>query len=400
MFTKKIPIIYLSKTKLKVVLVKLGKEPKVVKADETGWNKDSLADSFKQAKKQLKAKTIRLLLADDLSYVLQLNIPFNTKPADERKLIEEKIKPEIPEILEHDDWDFKETGRKTQKDKQVIAFAPVKSAFTLISQALTDANLKVEAIEPEVVSKVRNNDPLIGIALKKDLKGKDEKVLNLNLKKLLPSKPKVTGSDPVTDKSKPEATKPSTDKKPDGSELQAKADPDKIGTSSEPKKEPEKPKVNKSLIIIFAVTLALGALVTGGILVQKSALEKRPSPTPTPLIIASPEPSPSPTPSPSPEPEIVLSEYKIQSLNGTGGKGIAGAVKDLLEAEGFEDVDADNADELDHTQTTVQLKQDTPDAVWNTIERALNSDYDLVKSKEPLTEDSDYDVIITVGELI
>ncbi|MFH2061523.1 MAG: hypothetical protein ABIJ43_00900, partial [Candidatus Beckwithbacteria bacterium] len=183
MFTKKIPIIYLTKNKLKVVLVKLGKEPKVLKADETSWNKDSLAELFKQAKKQLKTKSVRILLAEDLSYVLQLNIPFDTKLKNERSLIEEKIKSEIPEILEDDDWDFKETGRKTQSDKQVIAFAPVKSSFTLISQALTDAGLKVEAIEPEVVSKIRHENPLIGLALKTDLKGKDEKVLNLKPKK-------------------------------------------------------------------------------------------------------------------------------------------------------------------------------------------------------------------------
>lgn len=388
MFTKKVSIIYLTKTKLKLAVVKLGKDPQIIKSDETSWNKDSLGDSFKQAKKQLKSKSIRILLGDDLSYVLSLNIPFDTKSKDERQLIETKIKPEIPEILSSDDWDFKETGRKTQKDKQVIAFAPVKSSFTLISQALVDSGLKAEAIEPAVVAKIRNTDPVIGIALKKDLKGKDEKVLNLNIKKLLPSKPKdnVTGPDPVTKK---------------GSE-EASSKPKPIKDSPSPLVTPksDKPKLNKNIIIVFIVTLVLGALVTGGILVQRSALEKRPTPTPTPLAIPSPSPNPTPTPSPSPEPEIVLSDHKVQALNGTGGRGVAGAVKDILEAEGFEDVKADNADELDHVKTTIQLKADIPDAVWNTIERALNSDYDLVKSDDPLTEDSDYDVIITVGELI
>ncbi len=397
MFTKKIPILYLSKSKLKVVLVTLGKEPKVIKSDETGWNKDSLADSFKQAKKQLKAKSVRLLLADDLSYVLELNIPFDTKPADERKLIKDLIKPEIPEILEADDWDFKETGRKTQKDKQIIAFAPVKSSFSLISQALTDANLKVEAIEPEVVSKVRNSNPLIGMALKQDLKGKDEKVLNLNIKKLIPTKPKPTKKSKSKEAPKPTTEKPESEVKP--SPETKTPTPQPAAPKSTPP-EPEKPRVNKNLVIIFSVTLALGALVTGGILVQRSALEKRPSPTPSPRVFASPTPNPSPTPSPSPEPEVVLSDYKIVSLNGTGGRGVAGAVKDILEAEGFEDVEAANAQKLNHTKTTVQLKSNTPDAVWDTIERALNSDYDLVKSETNLTEDDDYDVIITVGELL
>ena len=362
MFIKKIPIIYLTKDKIKVVTVKLGKEPKVIKSDETDWNKNSLTDSFKQAKNQLKTKTIRLLLADDLSYVLQLNIPLNTKSKDERKLIEDKIKTEIPEILEDEDWYFKETGRKTQSHKQIIAFAPIKSVFTLISQALTNANLKVEAIEPEVVSKIRNTNPLIGIALKKDIEAKDGK--------------KMTGPDPVT----------------------------KIKDSPSPMLKSDKTKANKTLFIVFVIALALGALVTGGILVQKNALENQIKPSPTPFVIISPDtnttPTPTPTPTPpppSPEPEIELTD---QVLNGTGGKGVAGAVKDILEAEGFEDVDADNADKLDHLKTTVQFKADIPNTILDTINRILSSDYNLEKNLEPLTDDNEYDVIITIGKLI
>ncbi|MFH1280286.1 MAG: hypothetical protein ABII08_01575, partial [Candidatus Beckwithbacteria bacterium] len=306
MFTKKIPIIYLTKNKLKVVLVKLGKEPKVLKADETSWNKDSLAELFKQAKKQLKTKSVRILLAEDLSYVLQLNIPFDTKLKNERSLIEEKIKSEIPEILEDDDWDFKETGRKTQSDKQVIAFAPVKSSFTLISQALTDAGLKVEAIEPEVVSKIRHENPLIGLALKTDLKGKDEKVLNLKPKKLIQSPPQSKTDDGS-------ATLPAQagNEVKDSSELKKETKPPQRKDGPFLEKKP--PLVSKTLLIVFLVTFALSALIIGGILVQRNALESRSTPSPTPLLTATPEPTIDPTPSPlpslSPEPEIVLSEY-------------------------------------------------------------------------------------------
>ncbi|MEA3355433.1 MAG: LytR C-terminal domain-containing protein [Patescibacteria group bacterium] len=377
MFNKKIPIIYLTKDKLKAVLVKTGKAPAIIKSDEITWSKDSLDKAFVQVKKQLKTKSIRILLSDELSYVLSLNIPFNTKVKDERKLIEEKIKPEIPEILENENWDFKETGRKTQSDKQIIAFAPVKSIFTLISQALVDANLKLQAIEPKTISKIRNPNPVIGLALKKDLKGRDEKVLNLSLKKLSPTK-----------------LKPS---KSQSSELPAVRN--EVKDSSEPKKL--KPKPNKTLIIAFIVTLTLGALITGGILVQRNALQNNLKPSPSPLIVASPNPTPSPSPSPSPEPEIevTLSDYKILVLNGTGGRGVAGTVKDILEAKDFVEIIADNADELDHQKTSVQLKTNTPETVWTIIERSLNSDYDLIKNQTPLTDDNEYDVIITVGKL-
>ena len=374
MFNKKIPIIYLSKTKLKVALVKLDREPKIVKSDETGWNKDSLTDSFKQAKKQLKAKTVRLLLADDLAYILEFNIPFDTKPSKERTVVKKRVQAEVPEILEHDDWDFKETGRKTQKDKQIIAFAPVKSAFSLISESFTNANVEVAAIEPETISKIRHKNPLIGLALKTDLKGKDKKVLNLKLKKILSSK-----------------STPKSEKK----EL-PKSDSKIYEPTVESEKKP--PLVNKTFIIIFLITFILSGLVIGGILVQNNALQSRPNPTPSPLVIASPSPIPTPTPSPSPKPEIVLADYKILALNGTGGKGVAAAVKEILEQKGFEDIKADNADSFDFTQTEVQLKPETPEKIWQTIEASLTESYEVTQSAELLEDDSQYDVIITVGE--
>lgn len=374
MFNKKIPIIYLSKTKLKVALVKLDREPKIVKSDETGWNKDSLTDSFKQAKKQLKAKTVRLLLADDLAYILEFNIPFDTKPSKERQVVKKRVQAEVPEILEHDDWDFKETGRKTQKEKQIIAFAPVKSAFSLISESFTNANVEVAAIEPEAISKIRHKDPFIGLALKTDLKGKDKKVLNLKLKKFLSSKPTPKSEKKELPKSDSKIYEPTVES------------------------EPPSPPVNKTFIIIFLITFILSGLVIGGILVQNNALQSRPSPTPSPLVISSPKPTPTPTPSPSPEPKIILSDFKILVLNGTGGKGIAAAVKDILEQQGFEDIKADNADSFGFTQTEIQLKSETPEKIWQIIEQALTESYEVTQSAELLKADSQYDAVITVGE--
>jgi len=166
------------------------------------------------------------------------------------------------------------------------------------------------------------------------------------------------------------------------------------------KKPAKSPLISKKFLIIFSIAFGLSALIAGGILTSRNALNKKTIPSPTPLVIASPIPSPEASPSATPEPEIILSNYKLLVLNGTGGKGVAGAVKDILESEGFENIKADNADKLDFTITQIQLKKTTPDQVFEIIDRTLNNAYEVTRSAEILTEDTDYDVIITVGETI
>ncbi|MFH0942804.1 MAG: LytR C-terminal domain-containing protein [Candidatus Beckwithbacteria bacterium] len=348
MFFKKTPILYFSQDKIKVSLVSTGKTNRVLKADETGWTPESLKETLIQAKKQLKTSKFRLLLADDLNYVVTLKIPLNTPTSQERQLVLAKLTALVPEILTSTNWDFKETGKKDQTEKEVIAFAPVQDKFLIISQALTEAGIDTEAIEPEVIARLRNEDPLIGIALKSDLKGKDEKVLNIN-----PQPPKPTKA----------------------------------------------PIVNKKLVIIFLIVFIIIGLIVGGVLTSRNALNKTKKvlPSPSPEILVSPLPSAEA--SPSALPVVDLTKYKLQVLNGTGGKGVAAAVKDILTAEGFTSIAADNADIQNFTLTQVELKPNTPKLVFETIDRALNDAYEVTHSAQLLTADSDYDVVITVGQL-
>ena len=95
--------------------------------------------------------------------------------------------------------------------------------------------------------------------------------------------------------------------------------------------------------------------------------------------------------------EIDLSKYKLQVLNGSGIAGQAGAVDELLQAEGFAESDMDNADSYDYQDTEIQLKSGTPKEVYDSIERALNSDYQVVKG-DALDKDSNFDVIVIVGQ--
>jgi len=295
MFSKKITVIHLSKDALKVALVSVSKVSKVLKSDETGWNQNSLVTTFEEVATQLKTNNIRLLLSDDF----------------------------------------------------------VKSKFFIVSQALDKANLEAVVTESESSAKARHENPLIGIALKKDSKAQKSNLIS--------------------------------------------------PTQTSNLLEKNSSVVSKKALIIFITTLILVALITGGILTSQKALESQsksslPSP---PLVVVSPDPSPTSTPSASLKPDIQINpaDYSVLVLNGTGGKGVAGAVKDILLEQGFKDIKADNAEIFDYSQTEVQLKKDPAIGIFATINTALSGSYEVIKSNILLTNDSDYDVIITVGKL-
>lgn len=117
---------------------------------------------------------------------------------------------------------------------------------------------------------------------------------------------------------------------------------------------------------------------------------------PSPLSQPTPTSAPTPEATPTPQPEVNVSDYNTQVLNGSGVSGAAAAVADLLEAEGFEDVAVGNAEDQDMTDTEVQLKAGVPDEVYSIISQAL-SDYTVVEGEE-LDDDSQYDVIVIVGQ--
>ncbi|MBU1256703.1 LytR C-terminal domain-containing protein [Patescibacteria group bacterium] len=160
-----------------------------------------------------------------------------------------------------------------------------------------------------------------------------------------------------------------------------------------------KTKSNKGLFMALAITLVVGGALTGGILYSRSAtnnqdIRSKANETPEAVVTETVTETPTPTPE-----ELDLTEYTLQIQNGSGTAGQAGAVDEILQAEGFNEADTTNADSYDYQDTEVQLKADTPKAVYDTIERALNSDYD-VKLGDALEEDSEFDVVIIVGQKI
>lgn len=185
-----IAIIHITKGKIlgaKVDEKKLG----VTDSYELGWDTNTLDLSLAQIIEKLRVKKIRILIDDSFSYVLRVNVAKNLRGIEERKYVSEKIKEKIPEVLHDDDWDYKEIrfnlsqGKENRdtKEKEVLVFSPVKYLMELISKAVVNLGIEVEAIEPVEIAATRNSNPVIGLALKDDISGNDKDVLNISLDK-------------------------------------------------------------------------------------------------------------------------------------------------------------------------------------------------------------------------
>lgn len=105
--------------------------------------------------------------------------------------------------------------------------------------------------------------------------------------------------------------------------------------------------------------------------------------------------SDSATPTPASSSATAVGKLKVRVLNGTATKGLAAKVASLLEDAGFKNITTGNADTTEATTTTVALGKDTDKSVFDTVKKALGSDYTVEQASSAAKT---YDVDITVGK--
>lgn len=170
---------------------------------------------------------------------------------------------------------------------------------------------------------------------------------------------------------------------------------------------PPPAKSNARLIaVIVTVMVVLIGMVVGGFFVYQNAMNEANTapevivnePTSDPLQVVEPVPTIEATDSAATDGEVAfdVSELAVQVLNGSGIPGAAGEVSSLLEDSEITDIDTGNADNYDYEETVIQVKSGE-DGVYEFILTTLQSDYTVIQG-EDLDDDSEYDVIITVGQ--
>lgn len=101
-------------------------------------------------------------------------------------------------------------------------------------------------------------------------------------------------------------------------------------------------------------------------------------------------PSPTATPTPSVDRKLV----KVKVLNGSGVRGKANEVKDVLNAKGYEEILTGNADNFDYEKTEIQAKKPELGAIMK-ADLAGNTTTAVVTE---LTDDSTADVVVIFGK--
>ncbi len=126
----------------------------------------------------LKNSEVCLLLSDAMAYLFK-SVLDSTEVINDgfRERLLQIVKTDIPEDFSNFSWDYKIIENEGQKS--VLIFAPIADIQNKINELSKNLGIKFEVIEPESIAAERDPNPIVGIVLKNDVKGKDEEVLNI-----------------------------------------------------------------------------------------------------------------------------------------------------------------------------------------------------------------------------
>ncbi len=147
----------------------------------------------------------------------------------------------------------------------------------------------------------------------------------------------------------------------------------------------------KKELLIFLASFLLSFLFF--ILISNLNLKTKLS---LPKINITPTPTTEPSPTPTPTPAFKKEDLKIKVLNGSGVRGKAGDVKEILKNIGYGEILTDNADNFDYKITQINVKKDKIQAAI-LIKNDLK-DYISSPKIGQLSENENADVVIIIGQ--
>lgn len=395
-----------------------------------------------------------ILFNNEVSYITSLNVDTNRKDKEIRESVSHHLPEKIPSVSDNLVWDYKVV--KTGGPDNIQVAGVDKNFIESVLSAFDKKKLKPEFIEPlayaftkietkekeyaglfvsdyEKILFVINNGLLIYTANIPDGGLKDSlDTFNNYIRSKFPTKnPMPMYIEEVGHKPSEEETKLLASigfaveeknfskiifsvpedvriKKDSESLILKKEFPHKPGfvenLLKKKNKEDGKPKNHTKLLVIALILLFIGGAVFVAKYLADNSIISVPflSKSSEKIVEATHTPTPTPTPEPTIEKitETKLQNfngYKLEVLNGSGIRGEADKVTELMNALGFDEISAGNADSYNYQETQVSFKSAELYRGIELIEDTL-SQYALLFSEEPLPEDYPYDVKIIVGK--
>lgn len=106
---------------------------------------------------------------------------------------------------------------------------------------------------------------------------------------------------------------------------------------------------------------------------------------------------PIPTQTSTPEPTLRADFYGIGILNGSGVRGAATALQEILESYGYRVVETANAPSYDYDQTIVNYKPSVSPIYLTNLDTVLKTEYDESTYEATLEDETSYDIQIIIG---
>jgi len=148
--------------------------------------------------------------------------------------------------------------------------------------------------------------------------------------------------------------------------------------------------MRKFFWVVLPLILITGSLI-GGVFIYRAGIKPE-------VVPEQPSPSPIPTEVPDITPVALKREdLKLQILNGQGIAGIAGEAKNYLESLGYKEIEVDNADSFDFEETEVSIKK-AKENYFDLLKEDLSAKYVTAEKAEILDPESEFDVIVVIGE--
>lgn len=145
------------------------------------------------------------------------------------------------------------------------------------------------------------------------------------------------------------------------------------------------------VIVILTLVFATAGGIGGYFAYQKGVENgKKQAETPAPTAVSSP------TPTASSAAELKRSDLSLEVLNGTGESGLASEAKTFLEDKGYVVDNIDNAKVFGAAETQISIK-DSKKGYIDLLKNDLSEKYPIASDSTGLSEDSQYDVVITIG---
>src|SRR3989344_92511 len=161
--------------------------------------------------------------------------------------------------------------------------------------------------------------------------------------------------------------------------------PSNLHDLSEVEEDFSPPNKSRNILWFIVPVILLLSVLTAGVLIFNQGSKKETLTTPEPSITPTPEASPSAVP-------VDVTLYKIKILNGSGIKGEAARMQDVLEAENFVVSSVGNAQTADYTDTIIEAKAGTPKGFIDKIKEFLRNDF-VIAEGERLEETVDIDLV-------